>query len=101
MIRIWNVTAVTTAAFALLPCFQATVFAQPATAPTESGPTVSGETGDESQTMDPLMRKLVDLLRKMDRNHDRQIDRDEWRGPSSDFARFDKNEDGVLDRDEL
>jgi Ca2+-binding EF-hand superfamily protein len=39
--------------------------------------------------------------RMMDQNHDRQVSRDEWKGPAEVFDRLDTNHDGSLTREEF
>ena len=43
-------------------------------------------------------RLVLRRLRRLDANHDRQISRDEFKGPAERFGRLDRNSDGVINR---
>lgn len=46
-------------------------------------------------------QKGAKMFRKMDKNNDRQVSRDEWNRKPKAFDRLDRNSDGILSVDEL
>jgi Ca2+-binding EF-hand superfamily protein len=57
-------------------------------------------TRDEFLNLDRDRTRLESLFRMMDKNRDNRVTRAEWKGDAEDFARHDRNHDGVLTRDE-
>jgi Ca2+-binding EF-hand superfamily protein len=55
---------------------------------------------DEFLNLDRDRTRLESLFRMMDKNRDNRVTRAEWKGDAEDFARHDRNHDGVLTRDE-
>ena len=49
----------------------------------------------------PPRAALMRHLRRLDTNRDRQISRDEFKGPAARFDRLDSNHDGALNREDL
>lgn len=62
------------------------------------GPVTQPKQGDQRGRRG---QKGAKIFRKMDKNNDRQVSRDEWNRKPKAFDRLDRNSDGILSGDEL